>query len=480
MVFRTFHFNSKIQDTAVYLQDEKAVPVVSSGTSEPSSIASTNPVIVPPPRRSQRPPPLTPLKPNSSRNSLQEVAERPSRSLARPEVPVSTRVSNLLEATAIPVPRAWTTRKLSRFLEDSNEEYLNSLLTDGRKSTESPNTPGVLVNRPLHVLLSLPNALEDDGVPSGPETPTSVGSLSLHSVPSLDTDYSISTPSSDPATPSFSDHRTPLIRKQRLFSPTEACPLDHPLLSPSICEEDVEIDETPSKLPTDDSNPSRPFPKLGATVKSNLTASLRALKSAAQSVSNFTAPSIRSEDFLTLSFFSFSPELTDDKHPVPMKNPPSPALRRYLNPFTASPANFHTYSEYPREIRDQPSRCTASIQMETYSSEVVKKACRCSRFSLTGEDDGATDDGDDQNFPQQLPVQRQREPRENGDFLRVVVLEMNMRRHGKLRSDIPGRAKIWLPPRKTVSTSDAAYMSVGCGSAGYKIPRRWVAVSADE
>ena len=61
---------------------------------------------------------------------------------------------------------------------------------------------------------------------------------------------------------------------------------------------------------------------------------------------------------------------------------------------------------------------------------------------------------------------RQREPRENSDFLRVVVLEMNMRREGKLEM---GRAKIWLPPRQSVE-SDVAVQGT--------IPRRWIGVSA--
>ena len=60
---------------------------------------------------------------------------------------------------------------------------------------------------------------------------------------------------------------------------------------------------------------------------------------------------------------------------------------------------------------------------------------------------------------------RQREVRENGDFLRVVVLEMNMRREGKLEM---GRAKIWLPPRQVSSASEEEG----------KVPKRWVGVSA--
>ena len=61
---------------------------------------------------------------------------------------------------------------------------------------------------------------------------------------------------------------------------------------------------------------------------------------------------------------------------------------------------------------------------------------------------------------------RLREPRENSDFLRIVVLEMNMRRKGKLEH---GKAKIWLPPRMV---SPASRTERG------KIPRRWVGVSA--
>lgn len=43
--------------------------------------------------------------------------------------------------------------------------------------------------------------------------------------------------------------------------------------------------------------------------------------------------------------------------------------------------------------------------------------------------------------------ERHREPRENRDFLRVFVCEMQMRRNGKLSEDLgSGRAKLWLPP----------------------------------
>lgn len=42
---------------------------------------------------------------------------------------------------------------------------------------------------------------------------------------------------------------------------------------------------------------------------------------------------------------------------------------------------------------------------------------------------------------------KQREPRENPDFLRVLVAEMNMRRAGKFEADAAGRARMWVEAR---------------------------------
>ncbi|OJD27705.1 hypothetical protein ACJ73_00893 [Blastomyces percursus] len=494
---QTFRFNSTTRNTNVQLQDEKAVPVVSAGVFDPP----TTPVFITPQRKTQRPS-ISPLQITPRRNRSKGNVEMHLSSSTRREVSVPRHVSNLLEATAIPVPRTWAGRKQRRLLGYNNAEYLGSLFAESIAENESDRMVRASRKSSLNVLLSPPNELADDesNLPAGSETPDSVVSLSLDSIPSLDNDDDVPTPFSDPATPYFPTQRLSFVRNQRLFSPCEACPQDHPLLSSSIPDDHIYVDETPTKLPACGSNSLRSLPKLGATVKSNLTASLRALRSAAQSVSNFTAPSVRSEDFLTRSFFSFSPELTDDKHPVPMKNPPSSALRRYLNPLTISAADIHIYSESPRGTPTQPVRCTASIQMQTYSSPVVKKARRNRPLpNPAGADGSHAENGDeyddfdyqgegDEEDHSQSPSQRQREPRENGDFLRMVVLEMNMRRRGKLRNDIPGRAKVWLPPRKTVvpsspsSSAVAVYMSAagGGGCAGCKIPQRWIAVSADE
>lgn len=73
-------------------------------------------------------------------------------------------------------------------------------------------------------------------------------------------------------------------------------------------------------------------------------------------------------------------------------------------------------------------------------------------------------------------MSRQREPRENSDFLRMVVLEMNMRRSGKLREDIPTRARIWIPAR--MSNPYRLTGDYEDGDDNDTIPSRWVGVSA--
>jgi len=85
-------------------------------------------------------------------------------------------------------------------------------------------------------------------------------------------------------------------------------------------------------------------------------------------------------------------------------------------------------------------------------------------------------------------LQRQREPRENSDFLRVVVLEMNMRREGKLEDTVQGRARIWLPPRRMAGVACSASGTSASGGGGddeeveadERIPRRWRGVLVNE
>jgi hypothetical protein len=76
-----------------------------------------------------------------------------------------------------------------------------------------------------------------------------------------------------------------------------------------------------------------------------------------------------------------------------------------------------------------------------------------------------------------ISSQRQREPRENNEFLRICVLEMNMRRAGKIEDDGPksGRKAFWLPPRVGGGGVDVID---GAVKRRREPPGRWVGVTA--
>ena len=64
---------------------------------------------------------------------------------------------------------------------------------------------------------------------------------------------------------------------------------------------------------------------------------------------------------------------------------------------------------------------------------------------------------------------RQRDYRENSDFIRIAVLEMLMRKNGKLDDQKPGRAKWALLPRKPPTKP---YELAENG-----VPTRWIALT---
>jgi hypothetical protein len=59
--------------------------------------------------------------------------------------------------------------------------------------------------------------------------------------------------------------------------------------------------------------------------------------------------------------------------------------------------------------------------------------------------------------------------RENSDFIRIAVMEMMMRKNGKLDDKMPGRARWALPPRKP---SNKVYE---IGEGGVLV--RWIATT---
>ncbi|PWY84943.1 hypothetical protein BO70DRAFT_428530 [Aspergillus heteromorphus CBS 117.55] len=472
MVPRAFLFSSMPPSPKTSLrQHGEKIPIAKdlSGLELPSEASPqtmhTSPVVIPPKRaprvtsvlsQTANKGPTTPRKPRtmSHRSSSSTLAERP----------VPSTIASILEATAIPVPRRkWGARESrSRKLPRGNHvQDFSKLLMDGVGDNSMDSTG----NTALDLLLSPPEETDKSSDYDSEAPSFSACSMSIGSTPSLEHDYDSPSSIPGPSTPSI--HRSPLERKFQRYSTCESCIFDHPLL-------DTETSDTEEYVLSDPVTPKTPTPSrtLGSTFKSNLTASLRAIKSAAQSVSTFATPSVPQDDFLTRSLFTITPEMTDDRRPPPMNEPPSPALRRYLNPITVSPAEMYAYQDYPHETPDSRN-CPVSVQMQTYHRS-GRRGSRRSGFHLAGSE------GRDRQLlpfdPEIPPMSRQREPRENSDFLRMVVLEMNMRRSGKLRDDIPTRARVWLPPRKG-SQGRFARHDYYEDEDENAVPSRWVGVS---
>ncbi|KAF7115738.1 hypothetical protein CNMCM5793_003241 [Aspergillus hiratsukae] len=490
MVPRAFLFSS-VSSPKPFRHDEKDMQSTSTPTmtffaaqdvaglefpSEANSHA-TSPVVIPPKRGPRVTSRLENNTGHGSKTLRKKTISPRSSSPALRDRQVPTSIASILEATAIPVPRrTWSVRDPRRLPRGDHVQEFSRLLMEGVRSRDDHLLEGTS-NTALDILLSPPDESEKSvaGSDYEPETPSFSGrSMSLESMPSLDHD--LDSPSSLPVPPTPASQRSPSERRYRRPPHPEDCASDHPLLDRDLLESDWSLadsqplftDATPSKSP----GPSRSFPRLGSSFKSNLTASLRAIKSAAQTVSTFASPSVQPEDFLTRSLFNITPEMTDDRRPPPMNEPPSPALRRYLNPIQVSPSEMYAYQDYPHETLDSRN-CPVSIQMQTYHRS-GGRGRRKGRFSASRDRQLLPFD------PEHPTFSRPREPRENGDFLRMVVLEMNMRRSGKLRDDIPTRARIWLPPRKSIQHRFAIYdfENEHEEDIEHVVPPRWIGISA--
>ncbi|KAE8451000.1 hypothetical protein EG329_005440 [Mollisiaceae sp. DMI_Dod_QoI] len=324
---------------------------------------------------------------------------------------------------------------------------------------------------PLDFLLSPPD--EDDeiaGSENGQESVMSTRTLSSDSMPSLDDEYidetspslgSLVTPTSMPR----GKRSTPSRRMQTLSSPLGSSE-DHPLYAPEIDVEELDFrvfQRTPSKDDGARSDVDVAAPPRRSAFKSNLTASLRALRNAAKSFQTLTTPMMTPDDFLTRSIITIDPQIpfTDERMPPRLEDTPTPALRRYLNPTTNAPIEAHVPSSLAQTMSS--TQCTASIQMQTYKvsrSEKGTSPSVISRRTVTQEAPIEVAAG---------PLARQRDMRENSDFIRVAVMEMLMRKKGKLDDQKPGRAKWALPPRKPPTKP---YERAANG-----VPVRWIGVT---
>lgn len=262
----------------------------------------------------------------------------------------------------------------------------------------------------------------------------------------------------------------------------EDCGLDHPLGLLSLDDYDTDFSATP----TPKSKNGRK--RLSSSFKSNLTSSLQALKARAlSSLSSLNqamnqADAAFSDETLWQHPHIF-PRLSSEIRPTPFVSTPTRSQRRYFNPTPLSFEEQQHHWQRALSALDSDVPNAPMIQMQTYRRSSPSPNRKPRRNS--GTPDAKTEAGRALAVPAGIPQSRQREVRENSDFLRVIVLEMNMRRRGKLEDGTAGRAKIWLPPRKVSVVREDVFDEEGDeeqlteGPVGRKVPRRWVGVSAN-
>ncbi|KAH6636375.1 hypothetical protein F5144DRAFT_177159 [Chaetomium tenue] len=395
---------------------------------------------------------------------------------SRDAIPPS--VAALLAITSIPPPKA------ARSLRQTKTEKRMTVESIIGRAQESEKELSLTLSKsPLDILLMAPEDLEADDTSvcdSIPESVLSTRTISMESMPSLSNSFTTDNTFSSlesPHTPLRRRNIQPTRRSMEPVSSPPGEPENHPLSSPEDEIADLDLSVFSGKEETPDRKTSRlPFSPLKSAFKSNLTASLRALRQAARSFSNLNFSSIPPEDFLTRSILTIDPQVpyTDERRPPPLEEEPTAALRRYLNPTTTA------RMEKPAPVASGPAlrTFTASIQMQTYKVQRARgPSSNSGRSPYPSIGPSSTSTAAASQPPQPKPVvtehpmpgPRQREMRENPDFIRIAVMEMAMRKSGKLDDQRPGRARWALPPRK----SNTSPYEIGPDG----VPARWVAVT---
>lgn len=323
---------------------------------------------------------------------------------------------------------------------------------------------------PLGLLMDPPEDEQvlnlDDTRPVGP-TSRPRRTLSIDSMPSLADSASASDDSIITSRPLLSPSLTRGTLRAFSSSTTSAAN-DHPLRETDLDLDglDYGIFDPPTSCNLFQSSTAQmsSVPSRRTIFKSHLIASLRVLKAAATSLSNFTAPALIPEDFLTRSILTIDPHLpfTDERMPRIEAHNATAADRRYLNPPFLEPETAISKATLAHKIPS--TRCSTSIPLETYR---IHRGRALDDVYVGHIEQKSGQTGLD-GMP--APVARPREMRENSDFIRIAVMEMAMRRNGKLDDQKPGRARWALPPRQAPRHPDKI------GADG--VPIRWRAVSA--
>ncbi|PHH54441.1 hypothetical protein CFIMG_007937RA00001 [Ceratocystis fimbriata CBS 114723] len=442
----------------------------------------------------------------SSRSMTSQTRPRPLDVHSPGAVPAS--VATLLAMTDIPKPRRHRSqrRSLEKDVMPLTVSSIIERVTDTELSFKLSKTSlDMLLLPPDEAHCELGSSMSiydsDTGSTLGPRTD------SLDSVPSLADSFVYGTPSSVGSSwgGCCKSERSVSRSRSRSNKQRPTRPSLEPISSPSgeseahplskavtIDELDFRIfsishdDDSSSEAPKKPATTANPFPSMmRSAFKSNLTASLRAIRNAAKSISNINLSSIPPDDFLTRSIFAIDPKVpfTDERRPPVLEEEPSAALRRYLNPTSSARIEPRPASDTMATMQNPLRPYTASIQMQTYKVYKSRNGSRSaasattrhssslsaapsSPSSPTADNQAQTQTPSSQSsLSQPAGAMRQREIRENPDFIRVAVLEMAMRRNGKFDESHSGRARWTLPPRKPTRICEVTIDG---------IPERWV------
>ncbi|UKZ53679.1 hypothetical protein TrVGV298_007476 [Trichoderma virens] len=386
---------------------------------------------------------------------------------------LSPSVAALLAVTDIPRPR----RAQRKQRGQDRLLTVDAIIADESSLSEKELSWSLSRGSPMDVLMSPPDSLDDDFLGSDCGSVHMARTLSVDSMPSLGNSFGTDMISSVESPRSLSPqslHRRKASPIRRSLGPIRSPPdsIDEHPLSPEPPRDEDELDSLSLQSSEGDQTTSYqfiPFKPLRAVFKSNLTASLRALRSAAKSFSSINFPSIPPDDLITRSILTMDPKVpyADERRPPVTEEIPSAELRRYLNPTT------RLSRETQSRPLQQPGTFAASIQMQTYKIQRTRPTDAAARnaYPSTSPLSPSTPASQPTPTPAQdsvppLPAMRQREMRENPDFIRIAVMEMIMRRRGKLDNNKPGRARWALPPRKT----SAKPYEIGAGG----VPERWI------
>lgn len=475
MVPRSFRYTAappmeSLDEKDVRMRPRKSLPTKSRITSIPRPLSPvrtvteptrmpTQPVSVPKPERTVKAEATSMPAVNRSANATGRKTSKHDPNALPPAV------AALLAVTEIPRPRR---NQFQRRSAKPRRISLDELVHEWKNDESLKSTYGS--SPALSVLLEDPDSGDAPLPASAQSVPEEsflyTRSVSADSVPSLEADdisilsnESLSTPESLRSRKSSSN-----LRKQasRSLPTAEECVLDHPLAETPTLDEDP--DDGLILSPANLSRSTTPKPK--SSFKSNLTSSLQALKNAAissiSSLTNTTTPQQRTQaspmpDNVLWSHPFLFPRFSSEVRPA-ITGTPTEARRRYFNPapltFEEQEAPFQLALHAP--FLAEPTESAPTIQLQTYGRARRKSAMK-----------RGLDPHSEAGMALLGVGVRQREVRENSDFLRVYVIETNMQRCGKLKGS---RAKIALPPRQ-VGQSMTEQMCE-------KVPRRWVGESA--